>query len=57
MNYELKAWLAAATLPVWATAALWYDSARIAGAMAGTYNTVASAWMSAEDPDDDTSEA
>jgi hypothetical protein len=53
MNYDLKAWLAAATLPVWATASLWYDSAKTATAVASAATSVASAWLEPDSDDDD----
>ncbi|MGR3453934.1 hypothetical protein [Pseudooceanicola sp.] len=34
MNYYLKAWLSAATLPVWLASACWFDAMKLAGASA-----------------------
>jgi len=30
MNYYLKAWLSAATLPVWIASACWFDAMKLA---------------------------
>jgi len=30
MNYYLKAWLSAATLPVWVASACWFDAMKLA---------------------------
>lgn len=32
MNYYLKAWLSAATLPVWLASACWFDAVKLASA-------------------------
>ncbi|WP_176440787.1 hypothetical protein [Oceanicola sp. 22II-s10i] len=32
MSYYMKAWLAAATLPVWLASSAWYDAVKIANA-------------------------
>ncbi|WP_375688460.1 hypothetical protein [Pseudooceanicola sp. LIPI14-2-Ac024] len=32
MNYYLKAWLSAATLPVWMASAIWFDAMKVAAA-------------------------
>ncbi len=32
MNYYLKAWLSAATLPVWLASSVWFDAMKLASA-------------------------